>query len=138
MSADRWERVDRLFIEAMQLPAESEPIAWHVSAEPTKRCGTRCSRYSRQPRAPERFWSGRPSSGWAGRWPTTDGVFARANVWAPISFASCWAQVGRGEVWRATDERLNRDVAIKLLRPHLSSDPQRARRFAEEARTAAR
>ena len=41
-----------------------------------------------------------------------------------------------GEVWRATDERLNRDVAIKLLLPHLSSDPQRARRFAEEARTA--
>ena len=41
-----------------------------------------------------------------------------------------------GEVWRATDQRLNRDVAIKLLRPHLSSDPQRARRFAEEARTA--
>jgi tetratricopeptide (TPR) repeat protein len=41
-----------------------------------------------------------------------------------------------GEVWRATDDRLNRDVAIKLLRPHLSSDPQRARRFAEEARTA--
>ena len=41
-----------------------------------------------------------------------------------------------GEVWRATDERLNRDVAIKLLRPHLSSDPQRTRRFAEEARTA--
>ena len=41
-----------------------------------------------------------------------------------------------GEVWRASDERLNRDVAIKLLLPHLSSDPQQARRFAEEARTA--
>jgi serine/threonine protein kinase len=43
---------------------------------------------------------------------------------------------GAGEVWRARDERLNRDVAIKVLLPHYSSDPGRLRRFADEARTA--
>ena len=43
---------------------------------------------------------------------------------------------GAGEVWRATDERLGRDVAIKALLPHLSGDPDRIRRFTEEARTA--
>lgn len=43
---------------------------------------------------------------------------------------------GAGEVWRARDERLSRDVAIKVLLPHYSSDDERLRRFADEARTA--
>jgi Tol biopolymer transport system component len=43
---------------------------------------------------------------------------------------------GAGEVWRAKDERLGRDVAIKVLLPHLSTDAERLRRFAEEARAA--
>src|SRR5262245_10924709 len=43
---------------------------------------------------------------------------------------------GAGEVWRARDERLGRDVAIKVLLPHFSIDPERLRRFADEARAA--
>ena len=43
---------------------------------------------------------------------------------------------GAGEVWRARDDRLGRDVAIKVLLPHHSSDAEHIRRFAEEARSA--
>jgi serine/threonine protein kinase len=42
-----------------------------------------------------------------------------------------------GEVYRAHDDRLARDVAIKVLPPSFSSDPDRLRRFAQEARAAA-
>ena len=42
-----------------------------------------------------------------------------------------------GEVYRARDPRLGRDVAIKVLPSSFSSDPDRLQRFAQEARAAA-
>src|SRR5580693_4890322 len=42
-----------------------------------------------------------------------------------------------GEVFRARDERLGRDVAIKLIKPASSQNPDHLRRFEIEARAAA-
>jgi hypothetical protein len=44
---------------------------------------------------------------------------------------------GMGEVYRARDTRLGREVAIKVLPGYLSQDPDRLRRFEQEARAAA-
>jgi serine/threonine protein kinase len=41
---------------------------------------------------------------------------------------------GMGEVYRARDTRLGRDVAIKVLPPHLSASPELKERFEREAR----
>jgi eukaryotic-like serine/threonine-protein kinase len=41
---------------------------------------------------------------------------------------------GMGEVYRARDTRLGRDVAVKILSTHLSFDPDLKRRFEREAR----
>ncbi|HBY61677.1 MAG TPA: hypothetical protein DEH78_17790 [Solibacterales bacterium] len=43
---------------------------------------------------------------------------------------------GMGEVWKARDTRLDRDVAIKVLSAEWRDDPVRRQRFAREARAA--
>jgi serine/threonine protein kinase len=43
---------------------------------------------------------------------------------------------GMGEVYRARDSRLARDVALKLISENLAADPARLHRFEQEARAA--
>ena len=51
----------------------------------------------------------------------------------PYEVVSPLGAGGMGEVWRARDPRLGRDVALKVLPPDVASDPERLARFAREA-----
>ena len=44
---------------------------------------------------------------------------------------------GMGQVWRATDTTLGRQVAIKILPDAFAADPERLARFEREAKTLA-
>src|SRR5262245_24204167 len=44
---------------------------------------------------------------------------------------------GMGEVYRARDPRLNRDVAVKVMAAEFAKDPEWLRRFEQEARATA-
>src|ERR1039457_5209831 len=55
----------------------------------------------------------------------------------PYEILSPLGAGGMGEVWRARDPRLGRDVAVKVVHPRLASDPDRVSRFEKEARAAA-
>src|SRR5271154_1346860 len=44
---------------------------------------------------------------------------------------------GMGEVYRARDTKLDRDVAIKVLPPSFAQDPERLARFEREAKVLA-
>jgi Tol biopolymer transport system component/predicted Ser/Thr protein kinase len=55
----------------------------------------------------------------------------------PYEITSAIGAGGMGEVYRARDARLNRDVAIKVLPAHLADKPELRERFEREARTIA-
>ena len=48
------------------------------------------------------------------------------------------ARGGMADVYLATDERLDRKVAVKVIFPHLASDPRFVAKFIREAKTAAK
>jgi serine/threonine protein kinase/Tol biopolymer transport system component len=54
----------------------------------------------------------------------------------PYEIVAAIGAGGMGEVYRARDQRLNREVALKVLPASLSADTDRLRRFALEAQTA--
>ena len=62
---------------------------------------------------------------------TTGDRLGPYEVTAPIGAG------GMGEVYRATDTKLDRDVAIKVLSDAFSSDPERLARFEREAKVLA-
>ncbi|HVE65704.1 MAG TPA: serine/threonine-protein kinase, partial [Thermoanaerobaculia bacterium] len=54
----------------------------------------------------------------------------------PYEILSPLGAGGMGEVYRAKDPRLGREVAVKVLPASFSNDPDRLRRFEQEARAA--
>ena len=55
----------------------------------------------------------------------------------PYEIQSPLGAGGMGEVYRARDTRLGRDVAVKILPESFADDADRLRRFEQEARAAA-
>jgi serine/threonine protein kinase len=56
----------------------------------------------------------------------------------PYEIVELIGEGGMGVVYRARDERLGRDVAVKVISPALASNPERLHRFQLEARAAGR
>ncbi len=53
----------------------------------------------------------------------------------PYEIVSAIGAGGMGEVYKATDTRLDRTVAIKVLLAHVADDPDLRQRFEREAKT---
>jgi eukaryotic-like serine/threonine-protein kinase len=64
-------------------------------------------------------------------------VLAPDTQLGPYRIVSFVGAGGMGEVYRATDQRLERVVAIKTLAPSTTAGPDAIRRFEQEARAAA-
>ncbi len=69
--------------------------------------------------------------------PSTDGMTLEADSGlGPYRIVKSIGAGGMGEVYRARDPRLGRDVAVKVLPAVVAGDSDRLRRFEQEARAA--
>jgi hypothetical protein len=131
-----WEELDRIFSQAREVPAADQAafIARACGADTTLRAeaesllsaSNATGDFMAQP-AIDRLAQVLAGDGLSLQPGRRIGVY---TIVRQLGFG------GAGEVWRAKDERLGRDVAIKVLLPHLSTDTEKLRRFAEEARAA--
>src|SRR6202795_3675977 len=64
-------------------------------------------------------------------------TLARGERLGPYEIISAIGAGGMGEVYRAHDTKLGRDVAIKILPDAFVSEPERVARFQREAKTLA-
>ena len=62
-------------------------------------------------------------------------MLAPGSTLGPYKILAPLGAGGMGEVYRAHDTRLGRDVAIKVLSPRLAATPEVRARFEREART---
>jgi eukaryotic-like serine/threonine-protein kinase len=62
---------------------------------------------------------------------------AVGSRFGPYEILSALGAGGMGEVYRALDTKLNRDIALKILPPEFALDPERLARFKREAQVLA-
>src|SRR5882757_8543348 len=68
--------------------------------------------------------------------PEQDMTLSIGSRLGPYEILAPLGAGGMGEVYRARDTRLSREVAVKVLPEALSSDQERLRRFEKEAKSA--
>jgi len=128
MSAERWKKIDELFEAAQAQPPDQRAafLDRECADNPRLRAEVDLLRAARLvdplPRYPTEAVSGEPPS------------LQQGHKLGAFEIVERIGRGGMGEVYRAHDPRLSRDVAIKVLPPDFAQDSARVRRFEHEAR----
>jgi eukaryotic-like serine/threonine-protein kinase len=135
MDQERWRRVQGLFHAALGLEAEARrrfldvacegDIDFQRQVELLLAREEKAGNFLETP-APDYATAAQPITP-----PLLDGQFGPYRIVCRLGLG------GMGEVYRAHDSKLDRDVAIKILPPEFAGDPERLVRFRREARTLA-
>ncbi|MGO9274283.1 MAG: protein kinase domain-containing protein [Terriglobia bacterium] len=129
MTAERWQKVREVLYEALQLPPERRP------AFVDRACSTDHS--LRREVESLLASSEEARSSFLEPTPAPLVTLAKGTRLDEYEIEALEGSGGMGEVYRARDLRLGKDVAIKVLPATFSADRDRLRRFEQEARAAA-
>jgi hypothetical protein len=131
----RWSDVSRIFQAALAMPASARAdyIRGACGGDDALRFEVE-SLLAHLPEA-ETFIGGSPVAPASGR--TADAVSLVGHQLGSYRIDAHIGRGGMGEVYTATDLRLGRRVALKLLSPHIRGDAERRGSFVGEARAIA-
>jgi serine/threonine-protein kinase len=133
MTPERWLEVERLFHEALERPAHERASFLHDSSAGDDSLRREVESLLDESARTDDFLEG-PA---VGATALLDAQRRSALIGRRLSEYEVQAWIGAGgmgEVYRAHDVKLGRDVAIKMLPGFLAGDPGRAERFKREAR----
>lgn len=134
MTIRRESNLERICLSALERPA-ADRAAFLIDA-----CGSdeelrrEAESLIARDRAAASFLEVPPMSGDLSSSAVAVPTLAAGDCIGPYAIVSRLGSGGMGEVYRARDAVLDRDVAIKVLPLLFTSDPQRVERFAREAR----
>jgi serine/threonine protein kinase/tetratricopeptide (TPR) repeat protein len=129
MTPERWQQVKGLLQEALELaPAQRQAFLDRACSNDDSLRREVESLLSSDDKARSTFLQSAPNVRLA---------LTKGTRLGDFEILSLLGAGGMGEVYRARDHRLDRDVAIKVLPRFVSLDPERLRRFEQEAKAAA-
>ena len=136
MPTDRWQRVEHLFLEALEQPARARTDFLALTSGPDAALRDEIESLLQAAEDSGPFLSAPALDVFAHQIAREGWSVQPGDRVGSYTVGQRLGAGGMGEVWRARDERLGRDVAIKLLLPHPSDAEERVRAFEREARTA--
>ena len=136
MAPEEYQRASDLFNDLHDIPDGELDRALDAACGPDKALRSEVLRMLQADRGAGRFLE-RSAMRDASLMLRASGGAAIPETIAHYRILSKLGEGGMGEVWRARDSKLERDVAIKVLPPSLAADPDRMSRFKREAQVLA-
>ena len=132
MTPERWLEVERLFHEALERPPHERAAFLHDSSAGDDALRREVESLLDQSSRADAFLEG-PAVGAAALLDAQRRSTLIGRRLSEYEVQEWIGAGGMGEVYRARDVKLGRDVAIKMLPAFLAGDPDRSERFKREA-----
>ncbi len=136
MTADRWRRIEALYHEMKARPMRERAAALVGACAGDAALQAEVQSLLDQPESAAGFLA-RPALDVAARLASPAPTLLTGRRIGVFELLGLLGVGGMGEVYRARDTRLGRDVAIKMLPRAFTDDPDRLARFEREARVLA-
>src|SRR6516162_7320928 len=131
MSSERWHRIESLYHAALALPESERPTFLHDACGDDEILRQDVESLLAQPASDPQFLATQVVT------LATRTVLRAGTSVGPYEVVGFLGSGGMGEVYRARDAKLGRDVALKILPDEFASDPARLARFKREAQVLA-
>jgi len=136
MNREQWQQIDRLFHAALARPAQERAAFLAENCGGDEELRREIEDLIASHEQPKDFIENHAGDLAAEMLAGGGAGVAVGQTVGPYKILELLGAGGMGQVFRATDTRLHRTVAIKILPRDKVSDPERKRRFLQEARAA--
>lgn len=137
MTPERWQKIDHIYHSALELPADRRAEFLRTSCAGDEELIREVESLLESHSQASGFMENSPGDLAAGMLAEKKTKSMVGRTLGHYRLLSLLGSGGMGEVYRAHDPRLERDVAVKILPEHLAEDAEALRRFEREARAVA-